>query len=130
MVVGGYLKGAGMLKDLGKLLAELGRPRPAVPRLRRHRARQCALHQRHLLRRAHRVRAGTRRRAQPPRQALPARARHRNTVEKLLTDGQVQASKFLMLSGKTKSLSMYLSLVIIFSPVRCGECRAVTGAVA
>jgi hypothetical protein len=66
----------------------------------------------------------------PAKPFLLVLATSANTVDKLLTDGQVQASKFLMLSGKTKSLSMYLSLVIIFSPVRCGECRAVTRAMA
>jgi hypothetical protein len=47
----------------------------------------------------------------------------------LVTSTQGWASSCIQFPGKIKSLSMYLSLVTIFSPVHCGDYRAVFGAV-
>uniref|UniRef100_A0A0A8XP83 Uncharacterized protein n=1 Tax=Arundo donax TaxID=35708 RepID=A0A0A8XP83_ARUDO len=73
-----HLPGARRHVQVPRRRACVAEPRqqgPALPRLPRLRRRQRALHQRHLLRRPHRVHPQARPPEQPPAAAVPARAR-------------------------------------------------------
>jgi len=117
MVVGGYLKGDGMLKHLGKLLAwrsQGGRDLlccvcvvTALASALFTNDTCCGVLTEFVLELAAE-------RNLPAKPFLLAFTTSANTVKKLLTDGQVHASKFLMLSGKIKSLSMYCLLILSF----------------
>uniref|UniRef100_A0A453IZV2 Citrate transporter-like domain-containing protein n=1 Tax=Aegilops tauschii subsp. strangulata TaxID=200361 RepID=A0A453IZV2_AEGTS len=74
-----HLPGARRHVQVPRQPAPVEEPRPqgpALPRLHRLRHRLRALHQRHLLRRPHRVHPQGRAPEQPPAPALPPRARH------------------------------------------------------